>query len=227
MKVFWMQCSQAFWCQPLKFKSADELLQMNQRPALHAYGETIFDPQVNNSIRLWPFNFGTAGFFAARIRKVAAVEQKRKPSPDRPLALAGWFEAESSTRKKCLDWIFQIYGIDLDQILVSNNLQIWQFKNNLHLFPESFLEHFSNFPVQSLGMPLCEILTDEFVLSHEFVTRFGQLATKNVFYLEEDTLWSWMRGEDGCFNRTTRNECSNVIIKDHLQRVLGIGKIDE
>ncbi len=91
---------------------------------------------------------------------------------------------DNTDRKKLVNWVDQTYGITLDQIMDENKLQIWRFNNSCHLFPESFMTLFSNFPVQSLGIPLCEIFAEEYVLTHEFVTRFGKQATKNVFYIE-------------------------------------------
>jgi NOL1/NOP2/fmu family ribosome biogenesis protein len=153
------------------------------------------------------------------------VPNKPKTAPDRPLSQAGWFLLDSSDRKKLLNWVFQIYGIDLDQIINENKLQIWQFKDSLHLFPEKFITMFPNFPVQSLGIPLCEIFAEEYILAHEFVTRFGKQATKNVIILKEDQLWSWMRGEDLTIPEQSDNVSSTLIIKDDLERVFGIGKL--
>jgi len=118
----------------------------------------------------------------------------------------------------------QIYGIHLTQILDEYKLQLWQFKNSLHLFPARFIEQFSNLPVQSLGLPLCELQGDEFILSHEFVTRFGRLATSNLFSLEEEQLWTWMRGEDLDVTKLPGNDYPVWIIKDYLQRTIGVGK---
>jgi len=208
----------------IQIASADEIL---HQPAagLTSYGNQSFDPQVRNAIRLWPFNFSTAGFFAASIRKVGAVPNNPKTAPDRPLSQAGWFMLENSDRKKLLNWVDQTYGISLEQILLENKLQIWRFNNSCHLIPEKFLTLFSNFPVQSLGLPLCEIFSEEYVLTHEFVTRFGTYATKNIYSLKEDQFWTWMRGEDLTISEQSNYESSILIIKDGLERVFGIGKL--
>ena len=208
----------------IQIETADEILHKSAA-GITFYGELAFDPQVRNAVRLWPFNFGTAGFFAASIRKISTVPNKPKTAPDRPLSQAGWFMLDNSERKKLLNWVDQIYGIDLDQIMLENKLQIWQFKDSLHLFPEKFIKMFPNFPVQSLGIPLCEIFAEEYVLSHEFVTRFGKQAIKNVHFLKEDQLWSWMRGEDLTMPEQSDNISSTLIIKDDLERVFGIGKL--
>jgi 16S rRNA (cytosine1407-C5)-methyltransferase len=207
----------------IQIESVDDIL-TSPAPGITSYGGQNFDPQVSRSARLWPTNYGTAGFFAARIRKLGIVDHQHKSAPDRPLAQVGWYEIDQTARKKIIESVMQIYGIHLTQILDEYKLQLWQFKNSLHLFPARFIEQFSNLPVQSLGLPLCELQGDEFILSHEFVTRFGRLATSNLFSLEEEQLWTWMRGEDLDVTKLPGNDYPVWIIKDYLQRTIGVGK---
>jgi 16S rRNA (cytosine1407-C5)-methyltransferase len=207
----------------IQIESVADILQP-PAPGITAYADTRFNPQVSQAARLWPYSFGTAGFFAARIRKLASLEHPLKPAPQRPLALAGWHAAEQPTRKKVIHILFQIYGIQLEQILDENRLQIWQYQNGLHLFPARFIEQFPNLPVQSLGLPLCQLQADDIVLSHEFVTRFGRLAVHTVYSLGEEQLRLWMRGEDLLISEQTENTNSVWILKDYLGRSLGVGK---
>lgn len=207
----------------IQIESVDDIL-TSPAPGITSYDGHHFDPQVSRSARLWPTNYGTAGFFAARIRKLNYVNHQHKSAPDRPLAQVGWSEIDQTTRKKIIESMMQIYGFPLSQILNENKLQIWQYKNSLHLFPVRFIEQFSNLPVQSLGLPLCELQGDEIILSHEFVTRFGRLAESNLFSLDEEQLWSWMRGEDLVVSQQPENRYPVWIIKDNLQRTVGVGK---
>jgi NOL1/NOP2/fmu family ribosome biogenesis protein len=62
------------------------------------------------------------------------------------------------------------------------------------------------------------------MLAHEFVTRFGKLATHNILFLERDQLSNWMHGEDLALNSTDGNSDFLYIIKDHLGRIIGTGK---
>jgi len=207
----------------IQVDSLDDILTL-PAPGLTSYSGQQFDPQVSRSARLWPYSYGTAGFFAARIRKLNFVDHQHKSAPDRPLAQVGWFEIDQTVRKKIIESILQIYGFHLTQILDENKLQIWQYKNSLHLFPARFIEQFSNLPVQSLGLPFCELQSDEFILSHEFVTRFGRFAVSNQFSLDEEQLWTWMRGEDLVVTKLPGNRYPVWIIKDFLQRTIGVGK---
>ncbi len=191
-------------------------------PALDHYNQFPFHPQVSNAARIWPFRFGTAGFFAARITKINEIEFKIKQPPSRPLSSANWYALPDKQLRVLVQTINDLYGIDLKTLLEKHDWQIWQYKNNLHCFPNQFLEHFPDFPVQSLGLPLAEIVEQGTQLSHEFVTRFGRLANANIYTLEEDQLSSWMRGED--LPNPTGKEGNMMIMQDQEGRILGRGK---
>ncbi len=191
-------------------------------PALDQYNQIRFHPQVSNAARIWPFRFGTAGFFAARITKINEIENKIKQPPSRPLSSANWYALPEKQLRILVQEIIDQYGIDLIPQIEKYDWQIWQYKNNLHCFPNLFLEHFPDFPVQSLGLPLAEVVEQGTQLSHEFVTRFGRLANANIYTLEEDQLTSWMRGED--LANPTGQEGNIMIMRDHEGRILGRGK---
>jgi NOL1/NOP2/fmu family ribosome biogenesis protein len=71
-------------------------------------------------------------------------------------------------------------------------------------------------------LPLAEISDHEYLLSHVFVTRFGQLAKENICTLEDDQLSSWMRGDD--LINPARQNPPLLIMRDHVGRILGRGK---
>ncbi len=181
-----------------------------------------FNPQVANAARIWPFRFGTAGFFAARITKVNEIESKVKQPPSRPLSSANWFLYPEKQKADLLQQIYNLYGIYLENLIEKYDWQIWQYKNNLHCFPGKFIENFPDLPVQSLGLPLAEVSDNQYLLSHEFVTRFGRLANNNVYLVEHGQLASWMRGED--LVNPDRHNAHLLIMRDHAGRVLGRGK---
>jgi NOL1/NOP2/fmu family ribosome biogenesis protein len=190
-------------------------------PAIGNFEKFAFNPQVENAARIWPFRFGTAGFFAARITKVHEIESKVKQPPSRPLSAANWFLYPEIHQEDLFQHLNHLYGIHLENLKEKFDWQIWQYKNNLHCFPGKFIEKFPDLPVQSLGLPLAEISNNEYLLSHEFVTRFGRLASENVYTLEDGQLSSWMRGED--LVNTSGRSYTLLIIRDHVGRILGRG----
>jgi len=191
-------------------------------PALDKFEHFAFNPQVANAARIWPFRFGTAGFFAARLTKLNKIESKVKYPPSRPLSTANWFIYPEKQQSDLIQQINNLYGIHLENLIEKYDWQIWQYKNYLHCFPGKFMEYFPDLPVQSLGLPLADISDNEYLLSHEFVTRFGGLASAHVYSVEDDQLFNWMRGED--LVNSTRQSATLLIMRDHAGRILGRGK---
>lgn len=191
-------------------------------PGIYQFQEFSLNKQVKNAARIWPFSFGTAGFFAAKITKTNQIETTFKSPPSRSLTQANWFPVNDKSINDIENWIFNNYGFSLAALCEKYNWELWQFKNNLHCFPKRFLHTFPDFPVQALGLPLGEMVEDQLQLSHEFVTRFGSLFQSNGFRLHEDQLENWMRGED--ITQIFEGNPPLQIIQDHLNRTLGRGK---
>jgi 16S rRNA (cytosine1407-C5)-methyltransferase len=194
---------------------------------LSHYEENHFDPQIQNAARLWPFVFGTAGFFAARITKKAPLESKQSLPPARPLEQAGWFPlAQQEVLNLCSE-IQRTYGLDFLTLKQTQNWEIWTYKQNLYCFPIQFLTFFSQLPVQSLGLTLAENNSEGIILSHEFITRFGDLATQNLVFLDESQSEEWMRGNDLSISISSQGSNPVMIIFDHQHRVIGRGRISQ
>lgn len=197
-------------------------------PVFHKLSSPIFSNEqvslhsdIKNAVRIWPFTFGTAGFFAARITKIDTINQKYKPPPSRPLSQANWEPYAEKELTSLTRNIKDQYGIDLQELINQYHWEIWQHQNKLHCFPSFFLQHFPDLPVQWLGLPLAEVTADELLLTHEFVSRFGHLATRNVFTIAADQIPAWMRGEDLTSDYHTNTGMQ--IIRDTEGRILGRG----
>jgi len=191
-------------------------------PAIERFEQFTFNSQVKHAARIWPFSFGTAGFFAARITKVNQIAVKHKSPPSRPLSATLWQSYPEKNLMELCQQTFNIYGMNLEELINQHNWQIWQYKNNLHCFPYAFLQFFPDFPIQSLGLPFAEINGDEFILSHEFITRFGRNAQRNLMTLTKDQISTWFRGED--LRNTTSSGAPVQIMIDEDRNVIGRGK---
>lgn len=193
-------------------------------PGLSSYQEKIFAPQVKKAARIWPFSFGTAGFFAARLTKLSSYHSKTKTAPGRPLSQAGWFALDEENLKDLHHQLQGVYGFSFYNLLEEHDLQVWRFKDSLHLFPGIFLSRFPDFPVQSLGLALGEISGSYLSLAHDFATRFGNLISRNIYGLDAEQIVGWMHGEDLVVKKLEGNNEFLFIIKDQLERVIGTGK---
>ena len=58
-------------------------------PALAADGIRAYHPTVRNAFRLWPHTFRTAGFFAARFRKIHPIQPDKKSFRERAVPNTG------------------------------------------------------------------------------------------------------------------------------------------
>ncbi len=194
---------------------------------LSQYKEKQFDQQIQNAARLWPFVFGTAGFFAARITKNARLESKLDQPPARPLEQAGWFPLSPLETINVCEEIKHTYGFDFSELKQNQNWAIWTYKHNLYCFPTQFFTRFSQLPVQSLGLTLAEKNNDGLILSHDFVSRFGNLANLNVIHLDESQTVEWMMGNDLPISIHIPGSNPVMIVQDHQNRVIGRGKISQ
>lgn len=208
----------------LQIEPASDLLP-SPAPGLVQFDGQAYDPQVANSARIWPHIYGTAGFFAARIRKNEALASPHHQPPSRPLSQAGWHPLESATREAVVQFFSQTYDMPLESILQENRLEIWQHRDRLYLFPNQFIETFAGFPVQSLGLALAQQNAEDLVPTHEFFTRFGYQAATNRYFLDADQTRDWMRGQDLPAEKQSGVDCDYPILVDSNNRVLGTGKL--
>ena len=208
----------------------DDLSQRLGRPApaLAADGERTFDPAVQNAARLWPQVFGTAGFFAARLTKLAPLERSlsAQEPPSRSLVRAGFEPLERRLAASLLARLNDLYGWDGVSILEQYGLELWRRGAVIYLLPQAYLAQFAAFPVQSLGLVLGEEAPDGFVPSHEWAARFGRWLSAGIYRLPAERLPAWLRGEDIQGRPTTSLPRGSIaIVQDEEGRVLGRGKV--
>jgi 16S rRNA (cytosine1407-C5)-methyltransferase len=201
----------------------DERLAGKPAPGLLADGDQSFDPQVRQAARLWPHVFGTAGFFAARLTKLAPLDGVPQPPPARPLERTGFAPLGPKAVDEILVRLAQAYGWDGRAILERLGLEVWQREHKVFLMPQLYFHQFSQFPVQSLGLQLGEDTPDGFVPSHEWVARFGRSFTAGTYRLPDENLPAWLRGED-IQGRPEGAVGGVVAVFDAQGRLLGRGK---
>jgi len=211
----------AFQVDPL-----DSRLGGQSAPGLLADGDLSFDPAVRNAARLWPQLFGTAGFFAARLTKLAPLPVVRQPPPARPLDRTGFAPLGRREAAEVLARLAQTYGWEGPSILEQAGLEIWQRGSNFYLMPQRYFQQFSQLPVQSLGLQLGEQTPDGLLPSHEWVARYGMHFTAGIYKLPAEHLSAWLRGED--IQGSPEGNIlpgSIVAVFDETGQLLGRGKI--
>ncbi len=206
----------------------DDLSCRLDRPAtaLGQDGGRTFDPAVRNGARLWPHIFGTAGFFAARLTRLAPLPDLSQEPPARSLNQAGFTPLSHRDSSAWASRLAELYGLDVTGLLAHLNLELWRRRDNLYLFPLTYLQHFAHLPVQSAGMLLGEDATEGFTPSHEWVARFGMGFTAGTHSLPEGALPAWLRGEDIPGKPSGSLPPGRVVaVFDEEGRLLGRGKV--
>ena len=196
-------------------------------PALTEFEGSQFKPEVAHSLRLWPFTFGTNGFFAARLRKTGPLPHSGAIPPARDFSLTGLRPVSAKEERLIADTFSTLYGLDLAQLLEANLLRVFVRGQNLMLLPVRYLERFMTLPYHALGMPLGRLIGPNFEPAVEFISRFGQLCPGNIWTLPAELQPAWLAGSD--LRGVSVTGCqpgSIVIVRDEQGLILGAGKLN-
>jgi 16S rRNA (cytosine1407-C5)-methyltransferase len=194
-------------------------------PGLVFDGTIQFSPAVQNTVRLWPHKYGTSGFFAALITKLAPVQTTTQTAPDRSFAKTGLIALSRIENRKLVDFFQVSYGFNLPDVLEKQDLSLWQRGTAVFALPDLFLNQFSGLPFQGIGLLVGEWTPDGFAPSHEWVARFGKDFQLNWFILAEELIPAWQRGEDIHQLNSSGRIGTVVVVGDAQRRLLGRGKI--
>ncbi|WP_299026342.1 hypothetical protein [uncultured Thermanaerothrix sp.] len=194
-------------------------------PALEATPEHRFPPQVRRAVRLWPHRFHTAGFFAARLRKVAPVpSESGMTSPPQTRTRLTWLRP--SEMREVLEALKRDYGLDMQPLFEVQVAGLVRREDYLYAAPRAFEAYFGALPVVSLGLPLLEATPEGWVLTHEGVARFGRQCQHGRVILPAEMVTPWLRGEDvPLVIRPPWPKTRVVIVTDVHGRVLGRGRV--
>jgi 16S rRNA (cytosine1407-C5)-methyltransferase len=195
-------------------------------PALTQYNSTQYLPEVAQAIRLWPYQFHTAGFFAARFTKVDSINHQVSILPERSLEDAGWNALESEDENAIISEFMNVYGCDLRALLERYDLTLWQRGATLYLFPGRYLQNFNGLPVQSLGMVLAEKKENGNLPSHEFCSRFFREFHNNIFQISESDAARWLMGSDLPQGLIRAEIGKYILLANEMNRFIGLGKVN-
>jgi len=168
-------------------------------PGIVQNADTVYLPELEQSLRLWPHRLGTAGFFACLIEKTASLDLPTQDAPARPLSKAGFIPVPHEVEKLVSRQLMEQYGFDLAETLSEYHLSLMQRFEKVIAMPEKLLENFAQLPLEYAGLLLGELTDEGLTLSHEWVSRFGKLFKFGKVTLSQEQTEHWLRGED-CFD---------------------------
>jgi len=193
---------------------------------LPSFNESDFLPDVSNAIRVWPFSFGTNGFFAVKLIKKQSVPTSASNIPSRPFATTGFVRLRSDDAAKILAQLTEILGLDFAAIFDDLGLDLYSRQEQMYLIPQAWIKHFSTLPYYSLGMPIGKQIKENFEPSIDLINRWNHLIKVRNFQIPDESIATWLQGADlrgsqfeGAPDRGV------VVIRDGEGRYLGAGKV--
>ncbi|MDO8971210.1 MAG: hypothetical protein Q7U74_11010, partial [Saprospiraceae bacterium] len=198
----------------------------NPAPGIQRGGGLEYQHDMGRVIRLWPHRFQTAGFFACLLQKTGEIPHKPVPAPEHSMEAAGFNELSNIETNRFANEFAQWTGYDLSLYLVENRRVLVRRDQRVFIFPALLLERFRSLPVQSAGMLLGEWEGEEFILSHEWVLRFGKHCSEISVKLDEERFSHYTNGEDLIGFHDNVNSSSLVrVVADAAGRIAGRGRV--
>ena len=209
----------------IELEDIQHKLPLSAPPITHIEG-TQLQEQVKNAVRLWPHIFGTAGFFCAKfIKKGAIPPGKYIDARWKNLNKKGSYLNEKESHH-LTNMISSSYGFDLESIINDQSLAYWEYKENIYLVPSRLPYILPELPVHSMGMLVGKYFPKGLQPSHEFVSRFGDLFTENIYILGNEHHDAWIRGEDIRGIKKAEGLTGKIlVIRDASGRNFGRGKM--
>ena len=155
-----------------------------------------FNSEVIHALRIWPFAFQTNGFFAVRLIKDKPIPTEVAEPPSRDFGSTSAKALSTKLSQELTDTISGTYGFDFGRSIQDLYLVPMRKVDSIQLFPQTYLDRFTNLPYNAIGMPLGRFIRDQFEISVEFVLRFGDIFTENVWQVPEELADQWLKGFD-------------------------------
>ncbi|MBN1564415.1 MAG: hypothetical protein JXA10_11290, partial [Anaerolineae bacterium] len=183
-----------------------------------------YDLQVKRAIRLWPHLYHTSGFFAARIRKLRSIAGDISPDapPARPWVQTGLRPISRQNQAQITDSVQQAFGFDL----AAQQVTLWQRDKSVHAIPERIVSQFGDLPNVGAGFLVGQMGGDQFIPSHELITRYEAQFGGGRLALDADQLAIWLQGRDLRSVPAMPYAAGSVILLvDERGRFVGRGKV--
>ena len=195
-------------------------------PGLTHFEGKHFHSDLKKALRLWPHLTGMSGFFCVLLTKIEAVPGDFSSPPSRDFSKTDLEELAQSDKDLIIHRIKRNYGLDLDKVIHTYCLELYQRHEQLFLIPHQYLEHFSTLPYSYIGMPIGRWVNDSLEPTHEFISRFGRQFTRGLIRIEDERVEQWIAGRDIRHPDTDLEPRGQyLLVTDETGRNLGLGKL--
>jgi len=174
---------------PIQILPIPELPGITSHPGLSAYQGEKFSPDLQKSIRIYPHENNSEGFYVALLQKTDSMDPR--PNPSNPHRF-NWTSSRQSPVKKYVDMAHGAFGVDrkyLHQFKYSQSKTINFIRKEAADFPLYFKP-------KRFGLSFCKTLTDGFKLTTEAALFFGNHLKKNVVELGKNDLMKFLNREN-------------------------------
>lgn len=197
-----------------------------QTPGLTAFCEESFHPALRRTLRLWPHLTGMSGFFCALLKKVTPIASVTGEPPSRDFTRTHLTPAPSDLHAKVVAYVGSQYGLDLQEIILTHQAELFTRHDRIYLIPTAYLEKFMTLPFEFIGMTLGQWEDNRLKPSHEFISRFGHCFTLGRIQIEDDQVDAWTAGRDIRHPNTGLPASGQyLLVIDREGRNLGLGKL--
>ena len=157
--------------------------------------EARFHPQVQHATRLWPHLFETSGFFAAKIRKLDHVEIEVDDPPFS--SSVTWNVIKPKLAKPIFAQLMDDYGFDFATVVEAKHLVLLEKDQSIYAVPETLYHLSGELPVMSLGLLIGQSKGQDFIPSHELVSRYWDaFKGQRLPLTAADDQSIWLSGRD-------------------------------
>ena len=195
-------------------------------PGLTQFEGRDFHPDLKNALRLWPHLTGMSGFYSVLLTKTKAVSSENSSPPSRDFSKTDLEELAQADKTLIINRIKRNYGLDLDKVLRSYHLELYQRHEQVFFIPQGYIEHFSTLPYSYIGMPIGRWVNDILEPAHEFISRFGRQFTQGIIRIDDERVEQWIAGRDIRHPDTDLDPRGQyLLVTDESDRNLGLGKL--
>ncbi|NLN69439.1 MAG: hypothetical protein GX142_01435, partial [Chloroflexi bacterium] len=197
-----------------------------QAPGLTGFDDQSFHPSLKNALRLWPHLTGMSGFFCCRLKKTGSIPAISEVPPARDFSRTQLQPLKPALQKQLYEQVQHNFGLQLDQIIVGSQFQLFQRLESVFLIPTVYCEQFITLPFEYIGMRIGQWVGEQFQPSLEFASRFGHQFTRGKTQLNHAQVAQWVEGRDIRKPETGLTpQGQYLLVTDETGRNLGVGKL--
>lgn len=179
------------------------------------FQSSTLNPQL--LLRSWPHIQKTGWFFVAKFKKTWWVAIGSKLPNIINTDIIFW----EGLQKKIWDYVWSNYWIEVCQ----NQYLFVQFKDKIYVTSPKFLEIHNLAKFQKIWIPIIKIITDWYILLHNFGIIFWAETKRNFINLTENQVWDYVNYKDIKIDDNLQDIPNGFVILRREGKWVGVGKL--